>query len=53
MAELIWSDHKLTRNLVQALGGINVQAVDHVIVAGELVYSFQREGTLPVFEATG
>jgi DNA repair protein RadC len=46
-------DHKLTRNLVQALGGINVQVVDHIIVAGELIYSFQREGTLPVFEATG
>jgi len=43
-------DHKLTRNLVQALGGINVQVVDHVIVAGELIYSFQREGTLPVYE---
>jgi DNA repair protein RadC len=46
-------DHKLTRKLVQALGGINVQVVDHIIVAGELIYSFQREGTLPVFEATG
>jgi DNA repair protein RadC len=44
-------DHKLTRSLVQALGGINVQVVDHVIVAGELTYSFQREGTLPAFEA--
>jgi DNA repair protein RadC len=45
-------DHKLTRSLVQALGGINVQVVDHVIVAGELIYSFSREGTLPVFEAS-
>ncbi|MBI5640557.1 MAG: DNA repair protein RadC [Nitrospirae bacterium] len=45
-------DHKLTRNLVQALGGINVQVVDHIIVAGELIYSFQREGTLPGYEAT-
>jgi len=35
-------DHKLTRSLVQALGGINVQVVDHVIVAGELTYSFSR-----------
>jgi len=43
-------DHKLTRNLVQALGGIHVQVVDHIIVAGEQIYSFQREGTLPVFE---
>jgi len=46
-------DHKLTRNLVQALGGINVHVVDHVIVAGELIYSFSREGTLPVYEAAG
>lgn len=44
-------DHRLTRNLVQALGGINVQVVDHIIVAGEQIYSFQREGTLPTFEA--
>jgi len=46
-------DHKLTRSLVQALGGINVQVVDHVIVAGELIYSFSREGTLPVYEGAG
>ena len=46
-------DHKLTRNLVQALGGINVHVVDHIIVAGELIYSFSREGTLPVYEASG
>lgn len=43
-------DLKLTRNLVQTLGGINVQVVDHIIVAGEQIYSFSREGTLPVFE---
>jgi DNA repair protein RadC len=46
-------DHALTKRLVQALGGINVQVVDHIIVAGERIYSFQREGTLPVFEAGG
>ena len=46
-------DHKLTRNLVQALGGINVHVVDHIIVAGEQIYSFSREGTLPVYEAAG
>ncbi len=45
-------DHKLTHNLVQALGGINVQVVDHIIVAGDQIYSFQREGTLPVYEGT-
>lgn len=43
-------DHKLTRSLVQALGGIHVQVVDHIIVAGEQIYSFSREGTLPVYE---
>ena len=43
-------DQKLTRNLVQALGGINVTVVDHVIVAGEQIYSFSREGTLPRYE---
>jgi DNA repair protein RadC len=46
-------DHKLTRTLVQALGGINIQVVDHIIVAGEQFYSFQKEGTLPVYEASG
>lgn len=43
-------DHALTKRLVQALGGMSVQVVDHIIVAGEQIYSFQREGTLPVFE---
>ncbi len=43
-------DHALTRRLVQALGGIDIKVVDHVIVAGEQFYSFSREGTLPVFE---
>lgn len=46
-------DHKLTRNLVQALGGINVQVVDHIVVAGEQIYSFSREGALPVYEPPG
>ncbi len=44
-------DHRMTRNLVQALGGINVQVADHIIVAGDQIYSFSREGTLPVYEA--
>jgi DNA repair protein RadC len=43
-------DHAITKRLVQALGAIQIQVVDHIIVAGEQVYSFQREGTLPVFE---
>lgn len=44
-------DQALTRSLVQALGGINVQVVDHIIVGGEGTYSFQREGLLPGYEA--
>jgi DNA repair protein RadC len=46
-------DHKLTRHLVQALGAIEIQVVDHIIVAGEQIYSFSREGMMPVFEAGG
>lgn len=46
-------DHALTKRLVQALGAIQIQVVDHIIVAGEQIYSFQREGTLPVYEAGG
>ncbi|MBI5101417.1 MAG: DNA repair protein RadC [Nitrospirae bacterium] len=44
-------DHRLTRHLVQALGSINIHVADHIIVAGEQIYSFSREGTLPAFEA--
>lgn len=43
-------DHRLTRTLVQALGGIQVRVVDHIIVAGEQIYSFSREGMMPVYE---
>jgi DNA repair protein RadC len=46
-------DHVITKRLVQALGAIQIQVVDHIIVAGEQIYSFQREGTLPVFENGG
>lgn len=46
-------DHAITKRLVQALGAIQIQVVDHIIVAGEQIYSFQREGTLPVYEAGG
>jgi DNA repair protein RadC len=45
-------DHNITKRLVQALGGIDIKVVDHVIVAGEQVYSFAREGTMPVYETT-
>jgi len=43
-------DHKLTRSLVQALGGIDIKVVDHVIIAGDQFYSFAKEGKLPEFE---
>ncbi|TAN44677.1 MAG: DNA repair protein RadC [Nitrospirae bacterium] len=42
-------DHKLTVRLVQALGNIDIKVVDHVIVAGDQIYSFAREGVMPVF----
>jgi len=37
----------------QALGGIDIKVVDHVIVAGEQFYSFAREVTLPAYEGAG
>lgn len=43
-------DHRLTRQLVDALGAIGIPVHDHVIVAGELTYSFAREGVLPKYE---
>jgi len=43
-------DHKLTARLVQALGSIDIKVVDHVIVAGDQVYSFAREGVMPAFD---
>ncbi len=43
-------DHKLTRKLVQALGHIDIQVSDHIIVAGESIYSFSRERVLPPYE---
>ncbi len=46
-------DHAITKRLVQALGAIHIQVVDHIIVAGQQIYSFQREGTLPVYENAG
>nr|VFK22977.1 MAG: DNA repair protein RadC [Candidatus Kentron sp. MB]VFK26576.1 MAG: DNA repair protein RadC [Candidatus Kentron sp. MB]VFK74538.1 MAG: DNA repair protein RadC [Candidatus Kentron sp. MB] len=40
-------DVALTRRLVQALGGVDIKVLDHVIVAGEDVYSFAEAGALP------
>lgn len=44
-------DNRLTKHLVQALGCIDIHVLDHVIVAGDQVYSFAREGVLPSFES--
>ena len=41
------SDHQLTRQLVQALGIIDIAVLDHVIIADEDSYSFAEMGTLP------
>lgn len=45
------ADHRLTRQLVQALGALDIPVLDHIIVAGEQTYSFGREGVLPRYEA--
>ncbi len=46
-------DHTITKRLVQALGGLDIKVVDHVIVAGDQYYSFTREGTMPGYEGAG
>ncbi len=37
-------DRQLTRRLVQALGPLSIRVLDHLIVAGEGVYSFAEQG---------
>ncbi len=44
-------DQAITRRLVEALGGIDIKVVDHVIVAGDQFYSFAKEGLMPALEA--
>ena len=44
-------DHKLTQQIVQALGSIDIRVADHVIVAVDQFYSFAREGALPRYES--
>ena len=46
-------DRRITKRLVDALGSIDIKVVDHIIVSGEQVYSFQREGALPAYEGSG
>lgn len=43
-------DHKITRKLVQALGHIDIQVADHIIVAGDKTFSFSHERVLPAYE---
>lgn len=42
------ADHRLTRTLVNALGLIDINVLDHVIVADDQSYSFAEMGVLPV-----
>nr|VFJ46604.1 MAG: DNA repair protein RadC [Candidatus Kentron sp. DK]VFJ46757.1 MAG: DNA repair protein RadC [Candidatus Kentron sp. DK] len=44
-------DKNFTYRLIQALGAIDIKVLDHVIVAGEDVYSFARHGILPNYMA--
>jgi DNA repair protein RadC len=44
-------DLKLTERLVSSLKGIDINVVDHIIVAGDRIYSFAKEGVMPVLEA--
>ena len=37
-------DRQLTRRLIQALGPLSIRVLDHLILAGERVYSFAEQG---------
>jgi len=41
------SDHRMTAHIAQALAAVGIPLLDHVIVAGERTYSFEKEGMLP------
>jgi len=41
------ADHSLTRQLVNALGIIDINVLDHVIIADDQSYSFAEMGVLP------
>lgn len=41
------ADHKLTERISQALAAVDIPLLDHVIVAGDRTFSFEREGLLP------
>nr|VFK57972.1 MAG: DNA repair protein RadC [Candidatus Kentron sp. TC] len=40
-------DKNLTRRLVQTLGSVDIDVLDHIIVAGKDAYSFAESATLP------
>ncbi len=44
-------DHRLTHQLVQALGALDIPVLDHLIVADDLSYSFAAHGELPTYQA--
>ena len=44
-------DRDLTRLLVQALGPLDIHVPDHFIIEGNQVFSFAREGVMPVYDA--
>ncbi len=46
------ADHRLTRQLVQALGALEIKVLDHVIVGNDESYSFAEHGVLPTYETT-
>ncbi len=41
------ADHRLTRQLVQALGAIDIEVLDHIIIADSRSYSFAESGEMP------
>jgi DNA repair protein RadC len=41
------ADHRVTQRVAQALASVGIPLLDHVIVAGERVFSFEKEGLLP------
>jgi len=45
------ADHNLTKQLVQALAGIDINVLDHVIIADDQSYSFAEMGVLPEVRA--
>ena len=47
------ADHALTRRLVQALGAIEIEVMDHFIIADNQAYSFAENGHLPSFRSGG